>query len=111
MVLNEVRDKGAQKAVWQRKVDMALWATVQHACFLPLCGALRNFGQHKEQPIGKFKIQCVKMMERLAQKAHLKDALTLPKTNVLELAASLMGEWNAEKQRIVAKKQKEAQLQ
>ena len=77
MVLNVVRDKGAQKAVWQRKVDMALWATVQHACFLPLCGALRNFGQHKEQSVGKFKIQCVKMMERLVQKAALKESHNL----------------------------------
>ena len=106
-----MRDKRAHKAVTRKQVDTAVWSSVHSTCFMPLCGALRNFGTHKERPVGKFRTQVVKMMEKLAEIGTAKEEANLPLTNILEMAMGMNREWVAEVERLAYEKAREVQLQ
>ena len=68
-VLTTVDQNGAQKAVQRRKTDIKCWDEVHRVCFMPLCGPLRRFEQHKSRACSLFKVYVVKMIEKLAEKA------------------------------------------
>ena len=109
-VLTIIERKRAHRAVQRTKMDIKCWEDAHKACFMPLCGPLRNFGQQKSRAVALFKVQVVKMMEMLAEMAVSKQRQNLPTTNTLEFAQRLFGRWNAEKDHVAATKEREAQL-
>ena len=109
-VLTTVEHNGTQRAVRRTKADITCWDDVHKACFVPLCGPLWRFGIHKSRSSIIFKVQVVKMMEKLVGTAVNRQRRNLPAMNTLDIAQRLLDQWNAEKEQISASKERHAQL-
>jgi len=85
-VMMIISDKWAQTAIRRKRADNEKWASVHRTCCLMMVGLICAFGQHREQDVGNFNVESIRIIEKMAAPSNLKELMNFPFANVEELA-------------------------